>query len=172
MPRGTTQVVTRGASNDWCQMCRYEVRGGRASVRGTVAVRGVSTRQYEVLFRWRLDQSACDTWHWRVTRGTGVCQSEGCKDLEISHLCFADDFLVLCHGDMQSVKVVKKALDSFSALSGLVPNLGKRIIFFGNLEESIINEILEIIPFKIGKLLVSYLGVPLITKQIGVNECK
>ncbi|GJT30105.1 hypothetical protein Tco_0910380 [Tanacetum coccineum] len=47
MPRGTTQVVTRGASNDWCQMCRYEVRGGRASVRGTVAVRGVSTRQYE-----------------------------------------------------------------------------------------------------------------------------
>ncbi|GKE68589.1 hypothetical protein Tco_1526661, partial [Tanacetum coccineum] len=47
MPRGTTQVVTRGASNDWCQMCRYEVRGGRVSVRGTVAVRGVSTRQYE-----------------------------------------------------------------------------------------------------------------------------
>ncbi|GKB62386.1 hypothetical protein Tco_0918572, partial [Tanacetum coccineum] len=47
MPRGTNQMVTRGASNDWCQMCRYEVRGGRASVRGTVALRGVSTRQYE-----------------------------------------------------------------------------------------------------------------------------
>ncbi|GJW07446.1 hypothetical protein Tco_1569869 [Tanacetum coccineum] len=52
MPRGTTQVVTRGASNDWCQMCRYEVRGGRASVRG-------------------------DGWtNQMVTRGTGVCQSE------------------------------------------------------------------------------------------------
>ncbi|GJU66940.1 reverse transcriptase domain-containing protein [Tanacetum coccineum] len=49
MPRGTTQVVTRGASNHWCQMCRYQVRGGRASVRGTVAVRGVSTRQYECM---------------------------------------------------------------------------------------------------------------------------
>ncbi|GKG16107.1 hypothetical protein Tco_0358430, partial [Tanacetum coccineum] len=24
MPRGTTQVVTHGASNDWCQMYRYE----------------------------------------------------------------------------------------------------------------------------------------------------
>ncbi|GKA42235.1 reverse transcriptase domain-containing protein [Tanacetum coccineum] len=46
-------VVTRGASNDWCQMCRYEVRGGRASVRGTVAVRGVSTRQYELGFTGR-----------------------------------------------------------------------------------------------------------------------
>ncbi|GKD57261.1 hypothetical protein Tco_1290648 [Tanacetum coccineum] len=47
------------------------VRGGRASVRGTVAVRGVSTRQYEVLFRRRLDQSEGDTWHRRVSvRGT------------------------------------------------------------------------------------------------------
>ncbi|GJV63704.1 hypothetical protein Tco_1474532 [Tanacetum coccineum] len=62
MPRGTTQRVTRGASNDWCPY---------TSVRGTVAVRGVSTRQYEVLFRWRLDQSDGDTWHWRVSvRGT------------------------------------------------------------------------------------------------------
>ncbi|GKF17405.1 hypothetical protein Tco_0062323, partial [Tanacetum coccineum] len=42
MPRGTIQVVTRGASNAWCQMCR-----------------------------WRLDQSDGDTWHWRVSvRGT------------------------------------------------------------------------------------------------------
>ncbi|GKG45301.1 hypothetical protein Tco_0495379, partial [Tanacetum coccineum] len=38
--------------------CQYEVRGG-------------STRQYEVLFSWRLDQSEHDTWHWRVSvRGT------------------------------------------------------------------------------------------------------
>ncbi|GKF63185.1 hypothetical protein Tco_0186633, partial [Tanacetum coccineum] len=55
MPRGTTQVVTRGASNDWCA--------------GTVAVRGTrwQLRQYEVLFRRRLDQSDGDTWHWRVS---------------------------------------------------------------------------------------------------------
>ncbi|GKF16146.1 hypothetical protein Tco_0061064, partial [Tanacetum coccineum] len=40
--------------------CQYEVRGGR-------------TRQYEVLFRWRLDQSERDTWHWRVSvRGVRV----------------------------------------------------------------------------------------------------
>ncbi|GJR86270.1 hypothetical protein Tco_0210281 [Tanacetum coccineum] len=34
--------------------CQYEVRGGR-------------TRQYEVLFRWRLDQLERDRWHWRVS---------------------------------------------------------------------------------------------------------
>nr|GEY38104.1 RNA-directed DNA polymerase, eukaryota, reverse transcriptase zinc-binding domain protein [Tanacetum cinerariifolium] len=69
-------------------------------------------------------------------------------------------------------KQISKALDSFNAVSGLVPSLGKSTIFFGNVEESIKNEILEIMPFKIGKLPVSYLGVPLITKQIGINECK
>ncbi|GKF70077.1 hypothetical protein Tco_0203134, partial [Tanacetum coccineum] len=55
----------------------YEVRGGRTSVRGTVAVRGVSTRQCEVLFRWRLDQSACDMWHWRVSVQGTVAVSTG-----------------------------------------------------------------------------------------------
>ncbi|GKF70803.1 hypothetical protein Tco_0203860, partial [Tanacetum coccineum] len=46
MPCGTTQVVTRGASNHCMQRwqvlgTRYEVRGGRYEVRGG------STRQYE-----------------------------------------------------------------------------------------------------------------------------
>ncbi|GKE33186.1 hypothetical protein Tco_1452508, partial [Tanacetum coccineum] len=58
MPRGTTQVVTRGASNHCMQ--RWQVRGTRWQL-----------RQYDVLFRWRLDQSEHDTWHWRVSvRGT------------------------------------------------------------------------------------------------------
>ncbi|GJZ59819.1 RNA-directed DNA polymerase, eukaryota, reverse transcriptase zinc-binding domain protein [Tanacetum coccineum] len=47
----------------------------------------------------------------------------GCKSLEISHLCFADDLLVMCHGDVNSVKVIKRALDTFSDVSSLHPNL-------------------------------------------------
>ncbi|GJT20726.1 RNA-directed DNA polymerase, eukaryota, reverse transcriptase zinc-binding domain protein [Tanacetum coccineum] len=50
----------------------------------------------------------------------------GCKILKITHLCFADDLLVLCHGDVNSVKVINKAIDKFSCVSGLFPNLGKR----------------------------------------------
>ncbi|GJW90666.1 RNA-directed DNA polymerase, eukaryota, reverse transcriptase zinc-binding domain protein [Tanacetum coccineum] len=49
----------------------------------------------------------------------------GCKDLKISHLCFADDLLVLYHGDLNFVKVVKRALDLFSSISGLNQNFGK-----------------------------------------------
>ncbi|GKE63527.1 hypothetical protein Tco_1513894 [Tanacetum coccineum] len=49
--------------------CQYEVRGCR-------------TRQYEVLFRWRLDQSERDTWHWRVSvRGVRVSvRGQACMD--------------------------------------------------------------------------------------------
>nr|GEW37931.1 hypothetical protein [Tanacetum cinerariifolium] len=51
-----------------------------------------------------------------------------CKELEITHLCFADDLLVLCHGDVNSVIVFKKALEKFSTVSILgVPLVSKKI---------------------------------------------
>ncbi|GKB41233.1 hypothetical protein Tco_0886175, partial [Tanacetum coccineum] len=51
-------------------------------VRCTVAVRGERIRQYEVLFRWRMDQSERDTWHWRVSvRGVRVSvRGQACMD--------------------------------------------------------------------------------------------
>ncbi|GJT16918.1 RNA-directed DNA polymerase, eukaryota, reverse transcriptase zinc-binding domain protein [Tanacetum coccineum] len=42
----------------------------------------------------------------------------GCKGLKITHLCFADDLLVLYYGDVESAIVIKKALDKFSDVSG------------------------------------------------------
>ncbi|GKD91172.1 RNA-directed DNA polymerase, eukaryota, reverse transcriptase zinc-binding domain protein [Tanacetum coccineum] len=59
----------------------------------------------------------------------------------ISHLCFADDLLVLCHGDLKSIQVIKRAMETFSSMS-------------------------------VGSLLVSYLGVTLITKQLSFIDCK
>ncbi|GJV32918.1 RNA-directed DNA polymerase, eukaryota, reverse transcriptase zinc-binding domain protein [Tanacetum coccineum] len=96
----------------------------------------------------------------------------GCKDLQISHPCFADDLLVLCHRDLNSVKVVKRALDMFSSVSGLNPNIGKSTMFFGNVKEQDKQDILSILPFKIGSLPVSYLGVPLITKHLTFTDYK
>ncbi|GKD65820.1 RNA-directed DNA polymerase, eukaryota, reverse transcriptase zinc-binding domain protein, partial [Tanacetum coccineum] len=70
----------------------------------------------------------------------------GCQKLGITHLCFADDLLVFCHGDHKSVNVIKKALEEFSSYSGLKANMGK--------------------------LPVRYLGVPLLTKKITATDCK
>ncbi|GJV99439.1 RNA-directed DNA polymerase, eukaryota, reverse transcriptase zinc-binding domain protein [Tanacetum coccineum] len=36
-----------------------------------------------------------------------------CKSLKLVHVCFADDLLVMCHGDTSSVEVIKRALDDF-----------------------------------------------------------
>ncbi|GKA87051.1 RNA-directed DNA polymerase, eukaryota, reverse transcriptase zinc-binding domain protein [Tanacetum coccineum] len=96
----------------------------------------------------------------------------GCSILKITHLCFADDLLVMCHGDVGSVKVVKSALDEFSCASGLYLNLGKSTIFCGSMDRVTIDNILVFLPFKRGKLTVRYLGVPLVAKKIRIKDCK
>ncbi|GKA75895.1 RNA-directed DNA polymerase, eukaryota, reverse transcriptase zinc-binding domain protein [Tanacetum coccineum] len=71
----------------------------------------------------------------------------GCKDLKITHICFADDLMMFCHGDSVSVKVIKDSIEEFGKCSGLLPNFNK------------------------SNLPVRYLGVPLISKRIGIKDC-
>ncbi|GJR91899.1 RNA-directed DNA polymerase, eukaryota, reverse transcriptase zinc-binding domain protein [Tanacetum coccineum] len=96
----------------------------------------------------------------------------GCKDLKLSYLCFIDDLLVLCKGNKGFLEVIKKSLEEFSHVSGINPNLGKSIIFFGSIKERDKQDLLEILPFKCGKLPVRYLGVPLLAIRLGVQDCK
>nr|GEW11033.1 RNA-directed DNA polymerase, eukaryota, reverse transcriptase zinc-binding domain protein [Tanacetum cinerariifolium] len=83
-----------------------------------------------------------------------------------------DDLLVLCYGDLKSVKVIKKAMETFSLIYGLNPNIRKSTIFFGNVQDHVKQEILSILSFKVGSLPVSYLRVPLISKQLSFTDCK
>ncbi|GJZ72789.1 RNA-directed DNA polymerase, eukaryota, reverse transcriptase zinc-binding domain protein [Tanacetum coccineum] len=96
----------------------------------------------------------------------------GCKELKITHLCFADDLMVFCHGDTHSVSIVKESLNEFSRYSGLLPNLKKSTVFFGSIKENMKSELLKFVPFSVGILPMKYLGVPLLTKCLGVNDCK
>ncbi|GJT69783.1 cytokinin dehydrogenase 3-like protein [Tanacetum coccineum] len=92
--------------------------------------------------------------------------------MQITHLCFADNLLVFCHGDIKSVSTIKESLKEFSSYSGLKANMNKSTIFFGGLTIAEQSIILDIIPFAIGSLPVRYLGVPLITKKICATDCK
>ncbi|GJU22980.1 RNA-directed DNA polymerase, eukaryota, reverse transcriptase zinc-binding domain protein [Tanacetum coccineum] len=96
----------------------------------------------------------------------------GCKQMEISQLCFVDDLLMFCHGDIEFVKVIKGAYDEFRQVSGLIPIMGKSIVFFDNVKDHVKQKILPIMSFKVVSLPVTYLSVPLVTKQIGPNKCK
>ncbi|GJS07198.1 RNA-directed DNA polymerase, eukaryota, reverse transcriptase zinc-binding domain protein, partial [Tanacetum coccineum] len=111
-----------------------------------------------------------------LIRKIGRCNSFqyhfGCSKLKITHVCFADDLLMFSHGDKQSVELLKNVIEEFGRVSGLLPNYNKSTIIFGSVKEEDRKEILEIMPFKVEKLPVRYLGVPLITKRIGVKECK
>ncbi|GJS94303.1 hypothetical protein Tco_0801271 [Tanacetum coccineum] len=69
-------------------------------------------------------------------------------------------------GNKGSVEVIKRSMEEFSKVSGLAPNLGKCTIFFGSIKDNEKQELLDILPFKYGRLPVRYLGVPLLDKRI------
>ncbi|GKA57376.1 RNA-directed DNA polymerase, eukaryota, reverse transcriptase zinc-binding domain protein, partial [Tanacetum coccineum] len=95
----------------------------------------------------------------------------GCKELKITYLCFVDELMIFCHGDTHSISIVKKSLNEFSSYSGLLPNLKKSTMFFGSIKENLKSD-LKIVPFSVGVLPMKYLGVPLLAKCSGVNDCK
>nr|GEU68329.1 RNA-directed DNA polymerase, eukaryota, reverse transcriptase zinc-binding domain protein [Tanacetum cinerariifolium] len=68
--------------------------------------------------------------------------------------------------------VMEITIEEFSSVSGLLPNYNKRNILFGSVKEEDRQSILSVIPFRVEKLPVKYLGVPLISKRIRVKYCK
>lgn len=69
----------------------------------------------------------------------------GCKGIKLTHLCFAYDLLLVCHGDVNTVKILKKSLNEFSEIYWLLPNMSKSTIFFGGVDKKISTDILGII---------------------------
>ncbi|GJW79885.1 RNA-directed DNA polymerase, eukaryota, reverse transcriptase zinc-binding domain protein [Tanacetum coccineum] len=96
----------------------------------------------------------------------------GCKEIKLTHLCFEDDLIVVCNGDKKSLEVVKDALNDFSMVSGLFPNLSKSTICFGSINERDKGELLNVLPFQCGKLPMKYLEVPLLAKRLGIKDCQ
>ncbi|GJW21025.1 RNA-directed DNA polymerase, eukaryota, reverse transcriptase zinc-binding domain protein [Tanacetum coccineum] len=52
----------------------------------------------------------------------------GCKDLKLTHMCFAVDLMVICNSDKEYLKVVKKSLEEFICVSKL-DKLFKRFLW-------------------------------------------
>nr|KAJ0198574.1 hypothetical protein LSAT_V11C700342390 [Lactuca sativa] len=115
---------------------------------------------FNLMLKRGIRESKDFKFHWR------------CNEQKITHLCFADDLMVFCHGNSGSIKVVKKAMDDFANSAGLVPNLTKSHIFFGNVKEPFKRKILRILPFVEGKLPMKYLGIPLVFTKLFNRDCK
>lgn len=98
--------------------------------------------------------------HWR------------CEKTKIINLCFADDLMIFCKGNIDSILCIQKALIEFEKLSGLSPSPGKSNIFFSGVSFANKQLILEKLGFKEGSLPVRYLGVPLISTKLKYADCK
>ncbi|XP_048489728.1 uncharacterized protein LOC125491683 [Beta vulgaris subsp. vulgaris] len=94
-----------------------------------------------------------------------------CKELRLNHLIFADDLMLFCKGDIQSVTLMVRALKAFSDAAGLQANQMKSAIYFGNVQEEIRSRILQVTGFQSGSFPFRYLGVPITSKRISISDC-
>lgn len=95
-----------------------------------------------------------------------------CEGLSLVQLCFADDLLLFCNGDLDSVKVLKESLDEFGSVSGLIPNVRKSLVIFDNVQNEVKSSIIQLLGFQIGAFPITYLGVPLLSKRLYIEDCK
>nr|GEZ60655.1 hypothetical protein [Tanacetum cinerariifolium] len=95
-----------------------------------------------------------------------------CSNLDLINLCFADDLFIFSYEDVQSVTIIKEALEEFKCASGLVPSLPKSTAYFCNALNHIKLSILQILTFEEGCLSVKYLGVSLVSSRLMVQDCK
>ncbi|GKA42801.1 uncharacterized protein Tco_0735461 [Tanacetum coccineum] len=88
------------------------------------------------------------------------------------YACHGDDLFIFDRGDTNLSCVIMEGLDEFKKVSGLVPSIPKSTAFFCNVLSHVKLSILNIMPFSEGKLLIKYLGVPLISSRLLIKDCK
>lgn len=99
-------------------------------------------------------------YHWRT------------KDLQLTHLIFADDLLLFSKGDSNSIDLLMKGVECFSKCSGMIPNPDKSLCFFGNVNSTVQEFALNLTGFTRGTLPVKYLGLPLTSNKITARHCE
>lgn len=75
-------------------------------------------------------------------------------------------------GDCDSIQVMMDAVDTFSSISGLIPNISKSLIFFGNVPSATKDFACVVSGFNRGVLPVTYLGLPLISGKLNTRDCQ
>ncbi|XP_059310770.1 uncharacterized protein LOC132062155 [Lycium ferocissimum] len=95
-----------------------------------------------------------------------------CRSLRLNHMCFADDMLLFCKGNFQSVLLLLRGLQTFSNTSGLQANARKSNIFGANMDPQSLEDICSATGYQKRKLTFKYLGVPVLAIKIIVVDCE
>ncbi|XP_074291447.1 uncharacterized protein LOC141618246 [Silene latifolia] len=94
-----------------------------------------------------------------------------CNRIQLTHLCFADDLMLFCHGDRASIDLLLKAFAYFSKATGLSMNRGKSNFYGNGLDGSLIKEIEDMTGMHKGSVPFKYLGVNVSPKRLSVLDC-
>ncbi|GJV72035.1 RNA-directed DNA polymerase, eukaryota, reverse transcriptase zinc-binding domain protein [Tanacetum coccineum] len=139
-------------------------------------LKGYERKEWPKRVSMKIDiQKAYDTMNWKFLDAfsmvlafiKGWRQRLETGSMKLTHVCFVDDLLIFCHGDMNYVNVLKEFIEDFGAYSGLIINYTKSAIIFGSTNNAEKENILDNISFTVERLPVKYLGEPLTSKRIG-----
>lgn len=95
-----------------------------------------------------------------------------CRNLKLNHLCFANDLLMFCKGDKESVQLLLSSFARFSSTTGLQVNPAKSSIYCCGGTVSLREELVSVSGFGKGVLPFRYLGVPISTKNLNAADCE
>lgn len=93
-----------------------------------------------------------------------------CLQLNITHLCFADDVMIFTKGTTSAVQVVKQVIDEFSAISGLTVSQQKCGVFICGVSAEIAHQMRGILNMPAGNFPFRYLGIPLHGRSLRSTE--
>ncbi|KAL2224542.1 UNVERIFIED_CONTAM: hypothetical protein Sindi_3021900 [Sesamum indicum] len=111
-------------------------------------------------FLQRIEQDMQFTYHWK------------CESSKVFQMGFADDLLLLCKADLDSIRVFKEGLDWFAELSGLRLNVQKSHLIISRSAQNLKDQMLDILGFQEGHLPMRYLGLPLISSRLTISDCQ
>ncbi|KAL2246377.1 UNVERIFIED_CONTAM: hypothetical protein Sindi_2905900 [Sesamum indicum] len=107
-----------------------------------------------------IDQDELFSFHWK------------CDSSRVFQLGFADDLLLFCHADMDSIGVFKTGLDRFAVWSRLRLNVQKSHLIISRSAQGLRDEMLTALGFQEGVLPMRYLGLPLLSSRLTIADCR
>lgn len=105
------------------------------------------------------------------TKKRGFEYHPNCRKLRLAHLMFADDLILFCKANMQSVNILMEAFEEFSLTSGMEANPHKSQIMIGGCNEEEEVKIRKRTNFEAGGFPFKYLGVPITANKLSKSEC-
>ncbi|XP_062109857.1 uncharacterized protein LOC133821725 [Humulus lupulus] len=94
-----------------------------------------------------------------------------CTDLKLTHLCFADDVILFCRGDIISILRLLQGFKRFSVSSDLQANETKSTFYCHGMTEEDAMRIHLASGFSKSQLPFRYLGIPIYSKHLSMADC-